>query len=48
MEENWLEEPRPSVDLREGHAFGVTDFHYEPDTQVLFVTTTDDSIMSKM
>ncbi|CAD8060388.1 unnamed protein product [Paramecium sonneborni] len=44
----WLLQPKPSLKIHYGHAFPITDFHYEPDTQVFFVLTTDDSISSKM
>lgn len=48
IDPKWLTTPRPSLKLQNGHLFPVVDFYYEPDTQVCFVLTADDSIASKM
>lgn len=48
IEANWLDAPQPSLELKKGHAFGVVDFLYDPNTQVCFVATADDSLMSKV
>ncbi|CAK56303.1 unnamed protein product (macronuclear) [Paramecium tetraurelia] len=48
LDKKWLKQPDCILKFNYGHSFPVQDFFYEPDTQVCFVLTTDDSIASKM